>query len=145
MRDTSGTNDDDTVHLPADATAVRLARRYVDDLLSRRGWGEPDWFAAQVAVSELVANAVVHAPGRITLRLRLDDELRIEVTDDHPVAPVHPASHRAGEVGGMGLRVVDRLCRDWGVDRREGAKTVWCRLAPHPAWSGGEGAATASR
>lgn len=145
MRDRSETSDDDMVHLPADATAVRLARRYVEDLLRRRGWAEPDWFAAELAVSELVANAVVHAPGRVTLRLRVDGDLCIEVTDEHPVAPVDPAAHQPGEAGGMGLRVVDRLCRDWGVDRRDGAKTVWCRLAPDPAWSGGDRAVIGSR
>ncbi len=136
---------DDAIHLASDATAVRAARRHVDAVLRPRGWGEPDRFAAQLAVSELVTNAVVHAPGRIALRCRFDHGLYIEVTDDHAAATAHPRPHRPDRFGGMGLRLVDQLCRDWGVERRAGDKTVWCRLVPDAIWAGGEGAMSRSR
>jgi anti-sigma regulatory factor (Ser/Thr protein kinase) len=135
MSDGPATRSDETIQLPAEPRAVRIARQFVAVALSRRGWADLDSELAQLATSELVANAVLYAPGRLALRCIVDDELRLEVTDGHASAALDPGRPRADGIGGLGLQLVAQICRDWGVERAVGAKTVWCVLARrrHPA------------
>jgi anti-sigma regulatory factor (Ser/Thr protein kinase) len=80
-------------------------------------------------VSELVANACLHAGGPEELVLDLDQRrLRVEVVD---ASPVRPVPRRPGDVtqpGGHGLRVVERLAREWGSQPRGGGKAVWIEV-----------------
>ncbi|WP_240434984.1 SpoIIE family protein phosphatase [Streptomyces sp. YIM 130001] len=104
---------------------------------------------ADVVVSELVTNAVVHAGTPVDLVCRIapcaaqeaagvpDDApaLVVEVTDHHPARPVHDAhggqrADREAEFG-RGLQLVATLCESWGVTYRTGSKTVWARLPVH--------------
>ncbi|MFF3002041.1 ATP-binding protein [Kitasatospora sp. NPDC057940] len=82
-------------------------------------------------VSELVTNACLHAPGGPReLRLGWDGErLRVEVSDDSPVAPRLRPFADPGRPGGHGLRVVDRLARDWGCLPEGEGKLVWLEVA----------------
>jgi anti-sigma regulatory factor (Ser/Thr protein kinase) len=121
---------DDCIHLPAESRAARRARHHVAGLLRSRGWDEPDVERAMLAVSELVANAVVHGRSDVHLHLRLGDGLLIEVTDREPGAAVRPWASDPGRVGGRGLQLVDHMSRAWGVARSADAKTVWCELEP---------------
>ena len=88
---------------------------------------------AQLAVSELVANAVRHG-GRggepIVLTVRATPEvMRVEVCDDgagFDQAPsAEPPKHDRG--GGWGLAIVAALGHRWGVDR-DAATTVWFEI-----------------
>jgi anti-sigma regulatory factor (Ser/Thr protein kinase) len=88
-----------------------------------------------LVVSELVANSVRHAEvgpaGFIRVDLRvLGGEVWIAVGDrGSPQLPRIVTGEQVG-VGGLGLRVVDRLARSWGVARDGVGRTlVWCRLA----------------
>jgi len=83
---------------------------------------------AVLLTSELVANAVEHADGMVTvLALLVDQSLVVAVrdnSDDLPeLTPAMPYTER-----GRGLRVIDELAADWGVNRLAGGKTVWFRL-----------------
>ncbi|WP_331745043.1 ATP-binding protein [Kitasatospora sp. NBC_01300] len=82
-------------------------------------------------VSELVTNACLHAPGGPReLRLGWDGErLRVEVSDASPVAPRLRPFADPGRPGGHGLRVVDRLARDWGCLPEGKGKLVWLEVA----------------
>jgi anti-sigma regulatory factor (Ser/Thr protein kinase) len=93
---------------------------------------------AALIVSELVTNSVLHANVGINevmiLELtRLDDRIRIAVTDpgshlEPRMLPIEPMTP-----GGLGLRVVDAISSDWGVARdASGPTRVWCDLPLHP-------------
>ena len=80
-----------------------------------------------LVVSELVTNAVRHAGTPITLVVTDgDDDVRVEVGDDGPCFAWPPIEPHA-ENGGLGLKVVEALSREWGVDDRKGdGCAVWC-------------------
>jgi anti-sigma regulatory factor (Ser/Thr protein kinase) len=119
-----------TLHLPCEARSVRAARRALASLLRARGWHEVDIERAQLAMSELVANAVVHARSSLTVRVRVDGWVRLAVSDGDPRPVLVPRTVPADRVGGRGLRLVADLSRRWGVERDPRGKTVWCELEP---------------
>jgi anti-sigma regulatory factor (Ser/Thr protein kinase) len=122
-------NGKESISLPAQFSSVPEARHFVADVLE--GSQSVDLReAAALCVTELVANVVRHTQSRfcqLTVTSR-DDGVRIEVQDDSFDAPaVQAASEREH---GRGLRIVEALARDWGVERYEGdGKAVWVRLA----------------
>ncbi|MFJ7265434.1 ATP-binding protein [Streptomyces sp. NPDC099050] len=82
-------------------------------------------------VSEVVANACMHAGGPESLLLRYTAErLRIEVTDPSPVVPVYRFPADPARPGGHGLLIVKRLAGAWGADPVDnGGKCVWVEVA----------------
>ncbi|MFJ5262089.1 ATP-binding protein [Streptomyces sp. NPDC088387] len=99
-----------------DSTDGRIAdaRHAVRTLLAQAGH-HPDHRPsqdAQLVVSELVTNAVRHAPGPGSLLLEVTPDgsrLRIAVRDSSPEPPrLQPADPQ--RVGGHGFRLVGRLC-----------------------------------
>ncbi len=115
-------------NLPRSPNSVSTARQLVNGHTSGLGFQRGQ--DAALMVSELVANAVVHGIGAITLRIDIEaDAIRIEVADDGNVALA--PSPTPGAHGGWGLRIVEQLADDWGV--LEGSTRVWFRLAlPRP-------------
>jgi anti-sigma regulatory factor (Ser/Thr protein kinase) len=114
---------------------VGRARRLVRDAVARRLSTEQA-SAAELLVSELVTNALVHAGTAIRLSLSFGagDVLRVAVEDG---SPHHPApQHSVDTAGtGRGLRLLEELADDWGVDSTATGKTVWFEVAgagPHP-------------
>ncbi|MEU1013879.1 ATP-binding protein [Streptomyces sp. NPDC005890] len=90
------------------------ARHAVRQLLARAGHHprERPSQDAQLVVSELVTNAVRHAPGPGELTLEVTPDaahLRIIVRDSSPLPPRLQVSD-AGRIGGHGLHLVTRLC-----------------------------------
>ncbi|MDX3533108.1 ATP-binding protein [Streptomyces sp. MB09-01] len=82
-------------------------------------------------VSEVVANACLHAGGPSELVLRHGaDGLLIEVTDDSPHRPVLNPPLDPALPGGHGLMVLDRLSRSWGWRPAASGKTVWLEVPP---------------
>jgi anti-sigma regulatory factor (Ser/Thr protein kinase) len=108
--------------------APAAARRLVADALFERGRNGEFLGDAEVVVSELATNAVVHAKSLFSLAVRFEDStVRISVGDGSPVPPiVRDAGPTAGF--GRGMRLVDTLCSDWGVDLAGGGKVVWAEL-----------------
>jgi PAS domain S-box-containing protein len=112
--------------LPGEPTSIGRARRLV--LQACEAWDIGVAGQAELVVSELVANAVLHGWGPVGLRLEhLDGTLVVEVADGNPRGPA--PSRRTDEVvvGGYGLHVVDRLA-EWGWRRAGDGKVVWARL-----------------
>lgn len=84
--------------------------------------------AAVLLVSELVANAVLHARTPIGVVVRRNDHgLRIEVHDGERRAPARK-HYSSMATTGRGLVLVERLARDWGVATEQGGKSVWFEL-----------------
>jgi anti-sigma regulatory factor (Ser/Thr protein kinase)/anti-anti-sigma regulatory factor len=91
---------------------------------------------AQIIVSELVTNAVVHArtPIEVTARLA-DSTLDIAVRDGDPRLLVDAGGGAAadGYGYGRGLLIVDTMADTWGCAPTGDGKVVWARLtAPAP-------------
>src|SRR3954447_10428633 len=83
---------------------------------------------AVTLTSELMANAVEHSTGMVTLlALVLDDALVVAVRDDCEGLPVMADPPSYAERG-RGMQVIDAIAGDWGVDRQTSGKTVWFKL-----------------
>jgi anti-sigma regulatory factor (Ser/Thr protein kinase) len=120
---------DDTVRgFSADIDAPRAARRFVVEELKSRGRNERLVHEAALVVTELAANAVIHAgtPFVITLSVGLG-AVRISVHDGSSVIPA-PRRKELMALSGRGLRLVDVLGDRWGVDVAIGGKVVWVEL-----------------
>jgi anti-sigma regulatory factor (Ser/Thr protein kinase) len=109
-----------------------VARRFSRDFLAGTGADQHCQQVAELLISELDTNAVIHA--RTTARLSVSvtgSTARIEVTDDGPGQP-EPRDPDPDH-GGYGLWLADRLARSWGVNTGNGHdKTVWFTLLLSP-------------
>jgi anti-sigma regulatory factor (Ser/Thr protein kinase) len=113
----------DRVFLPWDRASPAAARRFVRRFLGE----EPYVDQIELLVSEVVSNAALHAhsPAEVTVCAG-DDGVRIEVADTSPEGLTRPPANVGG---GYGLRFLDELATAWGVQRRDGGKSVWFEIA----------------
>jgi len=115
--------------LPAGPAAPRAARAFLRR--HARGWElDADVVdTAELALSELVTNAVIHAGTPTTLQLTTGDgRLLVEVTDRGTGGDITPTAADPEEVGGRGLVVVEAVTDAWGSRRQDAATTVWFEL-----------------
>jgi anti-sigma regulatory factor (Ser/Thr protein kinase) len=112
---------------PAEPTSAGLARRFVDATL--REWScDPLLEVATLLVSELVANAVLHAGTQIRVGIRMNrDRLRIEVQDGNARRPARK-HYSSLSTTGRGLLLVERMADQWGVAPAGNGKIVWFEL-----------------
>jgi PAS domain S-box-containing protein len=83
---------------------------------------------AELAVSEIVTNALVHAGTPVDVTTLVDElTVRVEVGDGSPHLPdARDYDDLAGT--GRGLRLLDELVDVWGVTPRVDGKVVWFEL-----------------
>ncbi len=111
------------VHLACRPQSAEAARRALAD-----GGLDPDLgHVVCLLATELVGNAVRHAPG--TTEIRLDAHLaegfaRVEVRDGG--TGFDPEVRH--EAAGFGLRLVDKLATNWGVDNAPSGACVWFEI-----------------
>ena len=110
--------------LPAAPDAVPAARALLREVLDgsvlahRLEDGE-------LALSELVTNAVLHGRDPLAVRLLLDgDVLRAEVRDANPVSPSFSMLDQTA-VTGRGLLLISAVSDRWGVEPSSSGKVVW--------------------
>ena len=129
-----------TVRLPPEAASVSAARRHVREVLTLAG--HEDWADdAQLAVSELVTNVVLHARTECEVSVELGpDAARVAVADQSPSVPLE--RHFSDQsTTGRGLRLVARLGADFGIEPLEtGGKAVWFTVdgSTTPAFEGAD-------
>ena len=114
------------VELRRGTDSVPVARRHVRDVLEPSTVRED----VELVVTELVTNAVLHAPaGLVRLRVvPLEDAVRVEVEDTGHGMPV-AVRESTEAMTGRGLALVAALSRAWGVEGgREGHKVVWAEV-----------------
>jgi DNA-binding NarL/FixJ family response regulator len=110
--------------LPRDRRSAGAARRFVEDTLDS-ATATDVVETATLLVSEVVANAVVHAGSVLDLKIWVDTErLRVEVADGLPVPPMVKQGS-ADTTTGRGMFLIDSLADRWGTELHEGGKTVW--------------------
>lgn len=97
----------------------RLAGAGRDDLVE----------AAELLVSEVVTNALLHAGTPIDVAFSLaEDGLLVEIGDGSPHLPaLRSYAPTAGT--GRGLMMLEKMVEDWGVVSHPTGKTVWFHLA----------------
>jgi CheY-like chemotaxis protein/anti-sigma regulatory factor (Ser/Thr protein kinase) len=119
----------ETARFEADLQTVPLARDFVRRCLA-------DWGAghlvdeASLVVTELAANAVLHAGTPYEVRVsRSDGAVRIEVADSDAGTP-EPQPFSAVAEDGRGIVIVSALSASWGIDALPRGKITWAELRP---------------
>jgi anti-sigma regulatory factor (Ser/Thr protein kinase) len=106
-----------------------LARGVVRQLLD--GELDPDSLdTAELCVSELVTNAILHASTDVELRVTLASQrVRLAVRDQSDELPTLER-HTTTASTGRGLAMVIAIADAWGIERHDHrGKTVWCELS----------------
>jgi anti-sigma regulatory factor (Ser/Thr protein kinase) len=126
------------VDLPPIRSSSALARELVRSTCQR--WRVPDLFgAAELVVSELVSNAILHAGTGLTVVLLLSARhLHIVVRDGSKRPPTlnHSEADRTPEeaaLHGRGLLLVDAVASSWGMMLTHDGKAVWAAIGLPPA------------
>lgn len=112
----------------ADPERVREAREYVADLLLARGWSDTAVDKARLVISELATNALLHAQTPFELTCHIHGTARFEIRDWDPGSIPLVRDARPGRVGGLGLRLIEAIATDWGVETHPEFKVVWCTV-----------------
>jgi anti-sigma regulatory factor (Ser/Thr protein kinase) len=114
-------------HFAPERESATAARHFVADVLGR--WGKPAALLedAKLIVTELASNAIIHARSPFSVELRPHGaSVRIAVRDASPARPI--VKDTGMEASGRGMRLVDLLTADWGVEFGGHGKTVWAEL-----------------
>lgn len=130
----------DSVVLVPDRTAPEIARVLVKEACEE--WGVRRLSRlAQLIVSELVTNGVVHARTELAVTVRLCGRtLSLAVRDGDPRL-LHPAgggTEADGQGYGRGLLIVDSMADSWGCTPTADGKVTWATVdlpdsAPPPS------------
>ncbi len=130
--------------LGAGPRSVQDARRWVVSTFAEIGRDDLVE-CAEVGVSELVTNALLHGDSPIQVRVRgTREHPRVEVRDSSAEPPVLPGSEDHGDeeddvllTFGRGLSIVARAADAWGAEIEDDGKTVW--FAPKSEFADDDG------
>ena len=119
------------LRLPDTLAAVGLARTAVDVVAFSV---PPDVREdAELIVSELVTNGLVHGQGGVTISLAVSERGRLsgEVVDDDHGFEAPPPRSPGPAPRGRGLAIVAALAERWGIE--EGTTRVWFAMPSEAA------------
>ncbi|MFD0277854.1 SpoIIE family protein phosphatase [Kitasatospora sp. NPDC127111] len=120
--------------VPSDPAAVGDVRAWATATLEE--WGLEDLaFGAELALSELVTNAIRYGSPPVRVRLLRDRSLICEVSDGSNTSP-HLTYAATTDEGGRGLFLVAQLTERWGTRYTPHGKIIWTEQ-PLPAAIGG--------
>ncbi|MFJ5547224.1 SpoIIE family protein phosphatase [Streptomyces sp. NPDC093225] len=115
----------------AEPERIAGARRQIRELL--HDWADPEQVdAAELMVSEMVTNVLLHTDGDAMLLAEAVGELgrrrlRVEVADGSDELP-HMRHPNEMSSSGRGVLLMEMLADDWGVDPRGEGKSIWFAL-----------------
>ncbi|MFB7663272.1 SpoIIE family protein phosphatase [Kitasatospora sp. NPDC056138] len=112
--------------LDGDGPLPGRARRFTRATLDAWGLSALTDYA-ELMVSELVTNALLHAEAPRRLRLFRDRTLTVEVADSGSSPPRVRTSAEEDE-GGRGMHLVSELAHRWGTRPTKDGKVVWAEL-----------------
>jgi anti-sigma regulatory factor (Ser/Thr protein kinase) len=117
--------------MPADASGVGVARRFLRDTLTDWRVAPDATDRAVLCLSELATNALIHTGGGCHVRVELlDGVLTTRVHDNGATAePQVRAADDSLHGHGHGLRLVEALVDDWGRTTDDHSAAVWFALA----------------
>lgn len=115
--------------LPDDLTASSAARGMLRSWLT--DWELTDSLDdAELVVGELVANALRHGAGPITLCVgRSDRQLVLAVEDAASASLPTPRAADPDATNGRGMLLIGALAQRWGCTTGPTSKVVWAELA----------------
>jgi anti-sigma regulatory factor (Ser/Thr protein kinase) len=114
-------------HYAPEREAPAAARHFVAEVLERWGHSRALLEDAKLVVSELASNAVVHARSPFSVEIRPQGAaVLISVQDASHARPTVRDSGMAAS--GRGLRLVDAIATNWGVEIAREGKIVWAEL-----------------
>ncbi|MEY9927451.1 anti-sigma regulatory factor (Ser/Thr protein kinase)/PAS domain-containing protein [Catenulispora sp. GP43] len=113
--------------VPSDPAAVADIRAWSNATLEEWGLDELS-FATEVALSELVTNAIRYGSEPVRVRLLRDRSLILEVSDGSNTSP-HLTYAAITDEGGRGLFMVAQLTQRWGTRYTPHGKIIWAEQA----------------
>jgi anti-sigma regulatory factor (Ser/Thr protein kinase) len=117
------------IDIPGRTSQVAAARAIVGAIIT--AWGLPDRVDdAKFVASELLTNAIDHAPGQETYELELEQRdvgLRVSLADGSSISPVVAQLDHA-RPRGRGIRLIEAFATSWGSEEYRGGKRVWVDL-----------------
>lgn len=112
------------------ANAPAYARRWLRDVLTQSAMSRELLEDTVLVVDELVTNAVVHAATPIVVALEFGPGgCECSVMDRCAAGPMPRLVERA-DGSGRGLRLVEAVSSEWGVERSSIGTRVWAAIAP---------------
>jgi anti-sigma regulatory factor (Ser/Thr protein kinase) len=120
-----------TMELPGDPSAARQARQFVSSVLREWSVDEDTVDNAELCVSELVTNAVIHSGTTSSVTVQADREYVLVIVQDRGGrgAVRRPEELDPESVSGRGLTLVDALASAWSAEHSTDGTTVWFELA----------------
>ena len=126
-----------SVRLSSDPRSVGIARGFLRETLTDWDVEDDPIATAQLCLSELVTNVVMHAGTTCELTVRLDEETLTVVVRDLGGETDHPGGHFPVELGededplqvaGRGLMLVEALADRWASEHDATGTTAWFAL-----------------
>jgi anti-sigma regulatory factor (Ser/Thr protein kinase) len=117
------------MHRVSAAYEIRDARACVRDVCLEHHVAGPRCQDAQLAVTELLGNALRHGRPPIDVDVSWSDAgVLVSVADGQPALQRNGWPPASTSESGRGLQLVDAVSRSWGCDAVPGGKRVWALL-----------------
>ena len=122
----------DELELSADPRSIRVARGFLASIARDLDLPTDTVSVAELALSEIVTNAVVHGLPPIVLHVQgTASRLEVSVSDASPAQP-RADETRLDATGGRGLAIVAAVAGEWGCvpDPSGPGKRIWFSVTP---------------
>lgn len=119
-----------SIALAAEPISAERARRWLREVLI--GSGREDCLdVAELACTELVTNAVLHAHTGIDVTVLVGADVRVAVRDFSSQLPEVRSSHDVQATTGRGLSLVAAIVDEHGIEADPDGKTMWFSVGGH--------------